>query len=146
MDIFVFRFMSKIEFEMYLKGEEIYGKKQEAVYSHARNKSVVCFGICEYADSLKQAESEAKSAYEYMSGIVSDEICAIFKADENIFEKGWGRYADPYGSFFDTIFVDELMIESYNNKSFELLSYSDNNFINDDFEYNFIFKKYDLIA
>ena len=71
----------------------------------------------------------------FLSGIVSDEICCIFETNKKL-KKGYGVYADPYGSFFDTIRRDEYSTTEYNINDFKLLKYCDKiDIFNDDWEW-----------
>ena len=118
----VYRFMSKEEFDKYNKGELIEGRLQD-VYkgSDAYNQSVVCFFS---ADNLEEAEKEAGESWEYMSGIASDEVCAIFEFFHNDFKLGRGTYEDPDSYFWDPfIFIEEVLVSSYSNKDFKLKSF-----------------------
>ena len=63
-------------------------------------------------------------AFEFLSGIVSNEVCVRFKVAKKLLTESWGIYADPfYESWFDTITMREWCCESYNNKGFKILSY-----------------------
>jgi hypothetical protein len=120
--ITVFRFMSEEEFTLYGRGELVQGKPQIAYnLSSAYRKAVGCFMPVEtwWKDDPAGA---AKSAYQYLAGIVSKDVCAIFSAPADTFHQGNATYADPYGSFLDTMMVDELMTPSYSKETFELIS------------------------
>lgn len=106
----VFRFMSMDEFNDFLCGMKLNNNKK-----HETNTDSI--GFC----FLNEEEFDAKYAYSFLSGIVSDDLCAEFETDEKNLNKSWGIYADPYGSFFSSITVDEYCTKHYNNKDFKLL-------------------------
>lgn len=106
----VFRFMSMDEFNDFLCGMKLNNNKKHEAHTNS-------IGFC----FLNEEEFDSEYAYDFLKGIVSDDLCAEFETDENNLKKSWGIYADPYGSFFSTITVDEYCTEQYNNKDFKLL-------------------------
>ena len=61
-------------------------------------------------------------AYEFMTGIATMHVVAVFETDQVLTESR-GRYADPCGSFFDTIWIDEYCTEEYSRDTFRLIKY-----------------------
>lgn len=109
----VLRFMSLAEFEKYRAGEILTNETKHQAYTDAQG---FCF--------LNADDYEPQYAYEFLSGIVSSEICAIFEC-KDVFNHGSGRYADPYGSFWQSMSVDELCTTEYSHKQLKLLQYCD---------------------
>lgn len=105
----IFRFMSKKEFEKYKNGEIL---KNNTKHSGFTDSVGFCFMNIEDVDP--------EDAYEFLSGIVSDDICVVFETDKKM-KKSWGQYADPYGSFFDTIVKTEYCTNQYSIDDFKLL-------------------------
>jgi len=121
----VFRFMSNEEFEKYKAGEIIEGRRQKSE-SDSFGKYVICFmPIGGDITDMSEIECEPERAYEYLDGIVSDEICAVFQASDDIFEKGRGKYLNPYDvpAFMR---VQEVYSPLYQKNDFTLLSYCKN--------------------
>ena len=107
----IFRFMSKKEFNKYLKGEKLINETEH--WGNTNSKGF-CFMNCE--------DYEPEYAYQFLSGIVSTGVCAVFETNE-ILTKSYGTYADPYGSFFDSFTSDEYCTKEYNKKDFKLIKY-----------------------
>ena len=107
----IFRFMSKKEFNKYLKGEKLIN---ETEHMGNTNSKGFCF--------MNREDYEPEYAYQFLSGIVSTGVCAVFETNE-ILTKSYGTYADPYGSFFDSFVSDEYCIEGYSNDDFKLIKY-----------------------
>lgn len=117
----VFRFMSEAEFRLFNQGLVIEGRRQDpARLTDVSGKPAVCFMPAD--GPLADAREDARFAYSYLSGVVSDDVCAIFKTDSEG-TRGQGRYADPHGSFFDTIWVDELYFASYSRETHRLVAH-----------------------
>lgn len=117
----VFRFMSQEEFEKYLAGEKLVNTTDH------RDKFSSSIGFCffEYSDWTDNSSSDGISpeyACEFLSGVATMDVVAVFETDVQL-NKSHGRYADPYGSFFDTIWMDEYCTTEYDNKSFHLINY-----------------------
>lgn len=113
----LFRFMSYNEAIKLLQGETLHNdtdfKKNGA---HTSSK-----GFC-FMDGDKD---EAEYAYNFLGGVVSDECCLILRFNQNTkLTESSGRYADPYGAFFDTINVNEVCTETYNDKMFTPIRYA----------------------
>lgn len=107
----IFRFMSKKEFNKYLKGEELINKKKHKGYT---NSEGFCFMDCE--------DYEPEDAYMFLSGIVSTGVCVVFETKKEL-TNSYGIYADPYGALFDSFTSDEYCIEKYSKKDFKLIKY-----------------------
>lgn len=109
----VIRFMSAVEFEKYRAGELLTNETKHQAYTSA-------VGFC----FIDEDDYSAQDAYEFMSGIVSSEVCAVFEC-KDIFNHTTGRYADPYGSFFQSMGVDELCTTEYSKKQLKLVKFCD---------------------
>ena len=107
----IFRFMSKKEFNKYLKGEELIN---ETEHMGNTNSKGFCFMYCE--------DYEPEYAYQFLSGIVSTGVCAVFETKKELMGT-YGVYATPYGSFFDSFTSDEYCTKEYNKKDFKLIKY-----------------------
>ena len=107
----LFRFMSKEEFNKYLKGEELIN---EIKHIGNTNSKGFCFMNCE--------DYEPEYAYQFLSGVVDTEVCVVFETNKKL-TKSYGEYADPYGSFFDSFVSDEYCTEKYSKKDFKLIKY-----------------------
>lgn len=101
----IFRFMSKKEFDKLINGEELINKTK-----HQGNTNSV--GFC-------FMEDDPEYCYEFLSGVVSEDVCVIFETDEEL-NQTYGIYADPCGSFFDTIVKDEYCINKYDKEKFKI--------------------------
>lgn len=121
--MYLYRFMSIDEFNKFMKGETLINNKEHTGFT---NSVGFCFGKCD-GDNLEDIKYDPKFDWQYLEGAIEDpDICCIFEVDEKFVNKGWGRYADPYGSFWDSIRVDEYSTTMYNNKNFKLIAYCTN--------------------
>ena len=91
----IFRYMSKKEFDKLIKGEVLKNNKHHQGHT---NSVGFCF--------MKVDDNEPRYAYEFLSGVVDDDVCVVFETNKKL-TKSYGVYADPYGSFFATITEDE---------------------------------------
>lgn len=115
----VFRFMSKEEFEEYLAGNVLFNNKNHKEVGQRTDSIGFCF--MDYDDEIPEM------GYEYLSGIVSDDVCTVFEVDKSCLTKSSGTYADPYSDyFFATIDKVEYCCQSYSKDNFKLLSYAFN--------------------
>lgn len=110
----LFRFMSKKEFNVLMKGDKIINNKIHTGYTNS-------IGFC----FMKGDTDDAEYAYQFLGGIVSNEVCVIFETDKKL-TKSWGRYADPHGSFFDSIIETEYCTNEYDLEDFKPLKYTEN--------------------
>lgn len=110
----LFRFMSKKEFDVLMKGDKLINNKIHTGYT---NSVVFCF--------MEGDTDDAEYSYQFLCGIVSDEVCVIFETDKKL-TKSWGRYANPYGSFFDTMTETEYCTNEYDLEDFKPLKYTEN--------------------
>lgn len=104
-----FRFMSKKEFDKLIKGEELKNNKKHEGRTGSKG---FCF--------MKTEDNAPEYAYEFLSGVVDDDVCVVFETDKKL-NKSWGVYADPYGSFFSTITEDEYCTTSYDKEAFRIV-------------------------
>lgn len=119
----VFRYMSFKEFELLKQGKTLTNTTDHSQGHHTTSK-----GFCFFDED----DCSPEYAYEFLSDIVSDEICARFEVDEPLLTKSYGIYADPDP---DTTFLDmlsfsiskitmtEYCCESYNRNTFKILNY-----------------------
>ena len=111
-----YRFMSMKEFNKMISGADIVGKKS----FEARTTSTgVCFlseqTLCKH-DEYK-ATINVEQAYDFLCGIVSDDIVVEFEAQQKLTES-YGIYASIFGSaYFDTMVVTEYCVPSYNRNN-----------------------------
>lgn len=112
----VFRFMSDEEFEKYLNGETLHNDTNHRQEKRSTDSIGFCF--------MDTEDVAPEFAYEFLSGIVSDDVCVQFEVDESLLTESYGTYADPYGEdFFSTMNVTEYCCNSYNKEDFKMLSY-----------------------
>lgn len=107
----LFRFMSKEEFNKYLKGEKLINETKHIGYTNSKG---FCF--------MNLEDYEPEYAYQFLSGIVSTGVCVVFETNE-ILTKSYGGYAEPYGDFFDSFVSNEYCTEEYSNNDFKLIKY-----------------------
>lgn len=104
----VFRFMSVEELKKILNNEELINNTEHKAFTNS-----VGFCFMKYDETPEQA-------YEYLSGIVSKDLCVVFETKKRL-KKTYGIYADPYGHFFDTVTKDEYCINKYNLREFQIV-------------------------
>ena len=116
----VFRFMSQEEFEGFQIGDVLLNNTNHKELGQKTDSVGFCFMDCE--------DYSPSSAYEFLEGIVSEDIVAVFEVDESLLTKSSGVYAAPLWwddvSWFSTMTVDEYCCTFYSNKDFKLLSYA----------------------
>lgn len=120
------RFMSVAELEKFRAGELL----ENTVDHHAEHgQKTDSVGFC----FLDYNEHDEQAALHFLSGIVSQEICAVFEVDDIVaqkgFKKGEGTFAAPMISavdFFSSMQVTEYSTKRYSNQNMELLKYADN--------------------
>lgn len=106
-----FRFMSIEEFKKLLNNEELINNTVHKAFTNS-------VGFC-----FMRYNEEPEEAYEYLSGIVSNNVCAVFETKKRL-KKTYGIYADPYGYFFDTVTNDEYCTKKYNLKDFKIVKFA----------------------
>jgi hypothetical protein len=112
-----YRFMSMKEFNKMASGADIIGKKS----FEARTTSTgVCFlseqTLCK--DDDHKATINVEQAYEFLCGIVSDDIVVEFECRQEMTES-YGIYASIFGTtaYFATMVVTEYCTPSYNREN-----------------------------
>ena len=105
----IFRYMSKNEFDKLINGETLINN---TIHEGLTNSVGFCF--------MKVEDNEPRYAYEFLSGVVDDDVCVVFETKKKL-TKSYGVYADPYGSFFDTITKDEYCTKEYNLEGFKIV-------------------------
>lgn len=127
----IFRFMSHNEFDKYIAGEKLVNTTD-----HRKNFSG-SKGFCffEYMDRDDDGVDgiSPEYAYGFLSGVATMDVVAVFETDVQL-NKSYGRYADPYGSFFDTIWMDEYCTEEYSRDTFRLIKYGRIEYDDEEFE------------
>lgn len=133
----IFRYMSKKEFDKLVKGEILKNNTHHKAYT---NSVGFCF--------MKVADNEPEYAYNFLSGIVDDDICVVFETNKKL-TKCYGIYADPYGSFFATITEDEYCTKEYSLEDFKIVKMAIPDFRKEEWKWetniNKIVKKLDKI-
>lgn len=109
----LFRFMSREEFIKLVNGEDL----ENNTVHEGHTESI---GFCFMEEDVC---NNPEYAYEFLSGVVSEDICVRFETEVKL-KEGYGIYADPYGSFWDTIIKTEYSITKYNNKDFKILEFA----------------------
>lgn len=104
-----FRFMSLSEFDKLINKEKLYNNTK---HDGRTNSLGFCF--------MNLKDDEPEEAYEYLSGVVSEEVCVLFETNKKL-KESWGIYADPYGAFFDTIIRTEYCTTQYSIEDFKIL-------------------------
>jgi hypothetical protein len=140
----VYRYMSSEELKKFQKGEEIL-----PLIDHKASGKATDAGkeLCFLPERILFKDSRGTlntftpiEAYEFMSGVVSDEFLIEFEVlNKAMFKEGSARYADPYGAFFDTIRIKELRTNKYSNKELKIIKA----FIPDSFDE---FKEEELVS
>ena len=102
------RFMSLAEYDKLMKGVKLVNERNHS--SHARTSSK---GFCFIQVDPDDAEDDISYAYQFLSGIVSNDIAVIFRNESANLVDSYGQYADPYGGWYDTICVDEFCTDEY---------------------------------
>ena len=101
----VFRFMSTEEFEKYRSGKKLKNKTNHKKQNHRKTTSI---GFC----FLSLDDFEPEYAYKFLTGIVTDEVCAVFEVDdEKKLKQSEARYNKPL-----TDEEDEKEMEKFNLK------------------------------
>lgn len=123
--MYIFRFMSYNEFNKFINGELLVNDKV-----HKGKTSSVGFCFFSENDTLNDLENvklDCKFNWQFLNGAITDpDVCCIFEVDRGLLSEGYGTYADPYGSFWDTIDVKELSCKEYNRDKFKLICYCTN--------------------
>ena len=106
------RFMGEKEYQKLMAGEVLVHPSPD--HEAFTNSKGFCFFELEgYKDDL----NGVRWFYEFTDGIVDDYVAVVFESDGDGLFEGYGRYSDPYGSFSDTIYVDEYSTLSYSRET-----------------------------
>ena len=116
----LFRFMSKEEFQKYQNGETLVNETIHRSNGQRTNSVGFCFMDCN--------EDYPEWAYEFLAGIVSNDVCAVFEADKKLLTESYGIYADPdnFLDWFATVQKREYCCTSYDKNTFRLVKYARN--------------------
>lgn len=111
-----YRFMSMKEFNKMSSGVDIVGKKS---FEYRTTSTGVCFLsekiVCRDADN--KATINVEQAYDFLCGIVSDDIVVEFESRQEM-TRSYGVYASIFGSaYFKTMVVTEYCTPSYNREN-----------------------------
>lgn len=134
----VFRFMSQEEFDKYIAGEKLVNTIDHRK-KFSGSKGFCFFEYMDWDDDGVDGISP-EYAYEFLSGVATMDVVAVFEADVQL-NKSYGRYADPYGGFFDTIWMDEYCTEEYSRDTFRLIKYGHIEYDDEEFEPKAIWKQ-----
>ena len=108
----IFRFMSKEEITKFIRGEELI-HSEEAF--NARTSSI---GFC----FLNADEFDVNEAYDFLYGIVSNDIVVKFEVNESELKKSFGIYANTNCNSNDfSMKINEYCTTKYSAKTFKLL-------------------------
>ena len=83
----VFRFMSMDEFKKYQIGDTLSNDKKHPDYGQKTESVGFCFMV--YDDYYPEY------AYEFLSGIVSDDVCVVFEVDDTLIVISSTLYSTP---------------------------------------------------
>lgn len=73
---------------------------------------------------MNEKDLPPEEAYKFLSGIVSDEVCVVFKTSAEVMQ-AFGVYASPYGSFTDCFAATEYCTPVYDLENFEIVKVCD---------------------
>lgn len=121
----VFRYMSKIEYDKYMNGEDLINNKN---HEGTNNTSI---GFCFMEGDIKKAEE----SIEFLMGIVNEEVLCVFEIDEKYLTKSQAKYASViekqgsmlemleklYNGWNDFDIREEYCLTKYNNKIARLI-------------------------
>jgi hypothetical protein len=110
--------MSKKEFSILSSGSILSNDKNHAKAGCYTDSIGFCF-LGEDTNGFDPVR-----CYEFLSGIVCDDVLVEFETDETNLQESWGQYADPYGSFFDTFCITEYCTCSYSIDTFKPIRYT----------------------
>lgn len=109
-----YRFMSMKEFNKMSSGNDIIGKKSFEAYR--TTSTGVCFlseqTLCK--DDDHKATINVEKAYDFLYGIVSNDIVVEFESRQEMTES-YGIYASIFGA--NTMIVTEYCVPSYNREN-----------------------------
>ena len=116
----LFRFMSKEEFDKYIKGENLINTKDHGkIYNQKTNSIGFCF--------LNYAHYKPEEIFHSLTFIVSMDICCIFETERNNVRRTHGRYSKAISkdSLERTSFIaHEYCTTEYSKNTFKLLNYA----------------------
>ena len=119
----VFRFMSRKEFEKYLRGETL---TNDTIHSQLHGSDAVGFCFLEF-----KGIEFIRKAFLFLIGLVNTDVLAVFEAPEDYFKKGKATVSDPDGyEEFETMEIEELSCTSYSKDNLKLVDFTYN------FDYN----------
>lgn len=107
------RFCSLEEFQKFIGGEKLINKTNHSKENGCVTSSI---GFCFSKD-------DPKTAWQYLKGIVSYDICMVVDIQESRLTKSYGRYPDySNGQLGETLCLKpEYCITSYSNKNATLI-------------------------
>lgn len=121
---YVFRYMSEKEFYLVTSGNVIVGKRH---FRARTNSSGVCFLPSEvefYSNGIKY-QFTPEQCFEFMSGIVCDEVLVKFEVIDADLTESYGVYADPIDlGWFSRITITELCIPYYDMEMLKPVAYA----------------------
>lgn len=128
---YVFRYMSEKEFNLVTSGNVIVGKRH---FKARTNSSGICFLPAKvefYSNGIKY-EFTPEQCFEFLYGIVSDDVLVKFEVIDADLTESYGVYADPIDhGWFSRITITELCIPYYDREMLKPVAYA----IQDPFAY-----------
>lgn len=108
----IFRFMSKVEFEEYMKGTLLLNNKKHVGQTFSQG---FCF--------LDYNEYKPEDAIKFLSGIVSFDVCAVFETNKKL-NKSYGLYHKPNTYPEEKFVANEYCTTMYDNQKLKLVKYA----------------------
>lgn len=115
----LFRFMSKEEFDKYIKNEKLVNNTDHAKAGQKSNSIGFCF--------FNYAHYKPEEMLHSLTGIVDFDVCCIFETERNNVKRTYGRYSKAISknSFIrETIIAHEYCTTEYSKGNFKLLKHS----------------------
>ena len=117
----LFRFMSHDEYDMLMSGEVMFSSRNHAARSRTASKGFCFLTVRDIRDILGfygangiEDWRTVQFAYEFLSGIVSDDVCVMFENVTTHLEDSYGVYADPMtDDWYGRITVPEVCTDAY---------------------------------
>lgn len=123
----VYRYMSLNEFYKLTNGLDLVNNAD-----HSKKSRTVSEGFCFlpenvtfYSDVINAEEIVSPDvAFEFMKGIVCDDILVEMEIDQALLTESFGVYADPYSFDGYTILIKEYTLKKYNWNIAEVIRYA----------------------
>lgn len=117
----VYRYMSNNEFNMLTAGCTISGANSICSLCNTTSN-----GVCFIADNtdVDGVDFDALECYDFLNGVVSDDVLVCMEISEDKLNIGYGVYAHPFGGFYDTVTIKEYCIDEYSIDDVTILAYN----------------------